>query len=246
MILTLVDKLIARIIQLSKIRSENKRNIFINHVEPIFRAYEEIRENYNSSFRRFDQQLVDPNEPLSAILNQIKTELMYTEDKRITLRELCNHPVDERIGPFCYKVWNFITSPYSDYHHTQRWYTGLCNAFEEINNFAQFVETLSGSVGGECVDAWRHQRSIDRILPSISELDKIRGSGIEWIEDEASYEYYVISKNEHLDIAYEVLKKNAGQARNAARDVIKRHMQSMLRLHELICENYAVLRREFY
>lgn len=82
MIVDLFDKLIDRCIQLETYRKESKERYFANFVEPVYMSIEELHRDYLNSFERYRGWLIKAPDNLEQIINEMKSDNLFSGDKR--------------------------------------------------------------------------------------------------------------------------------------------------------------------
>ena len=111
MLLDLVDKLVDRLVQLSTYRKQARRELFDDHIKPVFEAFEAVHREYLASFERYRDALRSPTEPLEPghpLLDMIRKENLFQEHERTKLLQLGQAIGDEEVGGFAAAIRDYL------------------------------------------------------------------------------------------------------------------------------------------
>lgn len=141
MLLTLVDKLIDRCIDLVKHKQEVNRSLFSDFVEPAYIQFEIVHNDYLETFRSYRGKLKDGNESLAKLIDKIKEDNLFSENQRHKLYALAK-PADPLVGKFVRGIYCYLTNPYTfapgrhdvAFREDQRWRVSLLHCLEMIGD----------------------------------------------------------------------------------------------------------------
>jgi hypothetical protein len=118
MIIDLVDKLISRLIELIKERKSLRKERFDDIVIPIFTEFEQVHQDYITTFRMYREMLNKSENTLGYVISQIQMERLFGEQKRSKLRAIvfttANSRCDELLREFCNAIYRYLTFAHSD------------------------------------------------------------------------------------------------------------------------------------
>ena len=142
MIVDLIDKLIDRVIKLVETEKKQKKKLFEQFVDPVFKLFDEVHKDYLESFERYINLLSDPTTDINIVIETIKKDNLFTQNQRAKLKALADVSEESVVQPFVKYLHLYLTSPnfygtspgdpkYRKYsYHSQRWRQGLLHEFE--------------------------------------------------------------------------------------------------------------------
>jgi len=148
MLLELVDKLVDRLVELATYRKKARRELFEDHVVPVFEAFEAIHREYLASFDKYRETLrssASPLEPNHPLLETIRKDNLFTEHERMKITQLGQAVDDPEVGPFAAAVRDYLVDtrvaddPLAGYRtapfrNPQLWRRSLLRELETVFN----------------------------------------------------------------------------------------------------------------
>lgn len=113
MILTLLDKLIDRCIQLIKHRAEVQRNVFNDFVLPVFSEFEVVHNNYLDTFHKYRQLLKTSDKGCDLthpIFDLIKEDIIFTKGQRLKVLELARANGTDAVSQFVNSICRYFSA----------------------------------------------------------------------------------------------------------------------------------------
>jgi uncharacterized protein with ParB-like and HNH nuclease domain len=142
MIVDLIDKLIDRVIHLVETEKKQRKELFEQFVDPVFKLFEEVHKDYLESFERYRKLLSDPTTDITIVIETIRKDNLFTQNQRAKLKALADVSEDSVVDPFVRYLHLYLTIPdfygtspgdpeYKKYFYlSQRWRQGLLHEFE--------------------------------------------------------------------------------------------------------------------
>jgi len=175
MLIDLLDKLVDRCIQLAKRGEEVSRSLFDEFVEPVYLQFETVHSAYLESFRRY-RSVIKNTENLdtdaSDLLDQIRTDSLFTADQRERIRVFLAVSGSPLVGDFVSSIQGYLDRNLSDLVGSNgSGDTGLSVAFSNVWR-QSLLEVIQRIMAKALSDEEKRDKCIlelDRIVAELQE-----------------------------------------------------------------------------
>jgi hypothetical protein len=108
LVISVVDSLINRIVQLAQWRKHRRETLFEGFVEPTFIIFEQVHADYLKSFLEYRDAIAAPDADIRGLIDKIEADALFTAGDRAKVLEAAEAIGDELVGGFVGAIFEYI------------------------------------------------------------------------------------------------------------------------------------------